>query len=108
MKEVDPWVIIEKLRDQHKVEIHDVWMPLVAQHRENCERLQSRLEELNQKVEELEKENASLKQDAARYRALRDSDEVFIRYSDGVDIHFVESTDQLDRLADAAMQANSQ
>lgn len=70
--------------------------------------LQSRLEELNQKVEELEKENASLKQDAARYRALRDSDEVFIRYSDGVDIHFVESTDQLDRLADAAMQANSQ
>ena len=37
--------------------------------------LQSRLEELNQKVEELE-ENASLKQDAARYRALR-SDEVF-------------------------------
>lgn len=56
MKEVDPWVIIEKLRDQHKVEIHDVWMPLVAQHRENCERLQSRLESLEKGEERAIKE----------------------------------------------------
>lgn len=29
--EVDPWVIIEKLRIQHRDEIHNVWMPLVAE-----------------------------------------------------------------------------
>lgn len=87
--EVDPWVIIDKLRMQHSDEIKDVWMPLVAQWRDNCEQLQSRLELLenalstaNEKVEHferewylrgdviesLEKENASLKQDVVQLK----------------------------------------
>lgn len=31
---VDPWVIMDKLRLQHSQEIHNVWMPLVAELRE--------------------------------------------------------------------------
>jgi hypothetical protein len=34
--EVDPWAIIDKLRLQHSQEIHDVWMPLVAELRETA------------------------------------------------------------------------
>lgn len=70
MNEVDPWEIIEKLRLQHKEEIHEQWMPLVAEYREQVDTLQSRLEELNQKVVALQQENASLKEDAGRFRKL--------------------------------------
>jgi hypothetical protein len=32
----DPWAIIDKLRAQHSGEIHDLWMPLVAELRETA------------------------------------------------------------------------
>lgn len=42
----------------------------------------------------------ALRKDAERYRAIRDCDEIFIRYTDGNDIHFVREPEQLDALAD--------
>lgn len=56
MKEVDPWGIIEKLRLQHKAEIHEQWMPLVAEYRKQVDALQSRLESLEKDCEELIKD----------------------------------------------------
>lgn len=46
MEEVDPWKLIEKFRQQHKEEIHNVWMPLAQQWREKCEELQQEIDVL--------------------------------------------------------------
>lgn len=43
--EVDPWVIIEKLRLMHRDEIHSVWMPLAAELREANTALQQLVDE---------------------------------------------------------------
>lgn len=37
-EDVDPWVIIDKLRIQHRDEIHNVWMPLVSELRNTMAR----------------------------------------------------------------------
>ena len=87
--------------------------------------MQSRLEEINQKVEGLEKENASLKQDAARYRWLRDqkglrleSDNMVWTRLDGskyTSTHYLAangtchaSLESLDLTVDTAMQYNKE
>lgn len=51
--------VIDKLRLMHKAEIHEQWMPLVANYRGQCEGLQA--------------EVSALEKDAARYQFLRDS-----------------------------------
>lgn len=84
MKEVDPWAIIDKFRMQHSEEIKDVWMPLVAQWRDNCEQLQSRLE--------------SLERDAARYRLRLETMRALYPY--------LISDAELDIAIDAAMKNN--
>lgn len=48
MQEVDPWKLIEKFRQQHKEEIHNVWMLLVQQWRETCETLQREIDILKE------------------------------------------------------------
>lgn len=72
--------------------------------------LQSRLEEVNQKVDELEKENASLRQDAARYRWLRDGSDLVASWYGGIALAGFAKTNkhksELDTAIDAAMQVN--
>lgn len=74
--------------------------------------LQSRLEELNKKIEELEKEDASLKQDAARYRFAKSSksqgvDDIIIVHKvwGGDEIYL--SGDKADNTIDTAMQSSN-
>ena len=40
-EQVDPWVIIEKLRAQHRAEIHETWIPLVDNLRSQLEAAQA-------------------------------------------------------------------
>ena len=87
--------------------------------------MQSRLEEINQKVEGLEKENASLKQDAARYRWLRDQEGLLLESDNMVwtrldgskytSTHYLAangtchaSLESLDLTVDTAMQYNKE
>lgn len=72
--------------------------------------LQSRLEEINQRVEGLEKENASLKRDAARYRWLRDGSDLAAGWHGGIALAGFAKTNkhksELDTTIDAAIQVN--
>lgn len=51
---VDPWAIMDKLRIMHSQEIHDVWMPLVAELRENAQLAQGALAALQKISDRLE------------------------------------------------------
>jgi hypothetical protein len=52
--EVDPWVIIDKLRLQHSQEIRDVWMPLVAELRETAMQAEGALAAIQKISERIE------------------------------------------------------
>lgn len=58
--------------------------------------------------DQLKAECEALRLDAERYRAIRDCDEIFIRYTDGNDIHLIREPEQLNALADAAISKDGQ
>lgn len=76
--------------------------------RGQCERQSEMLRLAHEMVDQCKAECEGLRLDAERYRAIRDCDEIFIRYTDGNDIHLIREPEQLNALADAAMSKDGQ